>query len=81
MYLWKENRLDKRYDMGYDEIYNKFIGSEEFKKWKNHETKSNLYYSLIWFITDKNGLNSAFEKDDFEKLYDVVEMRINNEMS
>ena len=76
--LWKENRVDKEYDLSFKTIKDVFVRSKYFKDWKNGNTKSNLYYSLIWFITAKDGLNSAFEKQDFENLYSYIEKEVEN---
>lgn len=81
MKLWKDNRLDREYEMNHDEIYKKFVNDVYFHNWKHGLTRYNLYHSLIMFITCKDGLNSVFESDDFEKLYTYVEKKVEeNEM-
>ena len=74
--LWKGNRLDREYEIRHDELYDKFISDSYFHNWKHGQTKYNLYHSLIMFITCPDGLNSVFESEDFEKLYNYVEKRV-----
>lgn len=66
MKLWKNNRLDKEWELSNEEILQKF------KQSKFHKIESWPWdRCLIAFITDpKDGLASVFDSDDFEKLLD-----------
>ena len=58
MKLWKQNRLDKEFELPNSEIAKQFLASTFPKR----------YYSirdaLVYFITSPDGLNSSWEWDE-----------------
>lgn len=67
--LWKENRIDKEYELEYIEILKGFAKSHYFKSFQEG---FNFDRALRGYITDPQYLNSSFENDDYEKLADWI---------
>jgi len=70
MKLWKENKLNQEWEMSFEKII------EEFKRWDfTYELRDlqPIDLRLRIFLTDKKGLNSAFEEEDFDKLFEIIE--------
>ena len=66
MRLWLENKLDKEWKMEDIDIVTKFLESKY---------SGGQYYidvAISHFITAKDGLNSVFGNEDFNKLIDLL---------
>jgi len=58
MKLYKENRMDKSYELSWEEICNQFISS------KFNVNVIEIGNSILSFIANKEGLNSTFSAFD-----------------
>jgi hypothetical protein len=66
MKLWKENKLNQEWEKPNEEIANEFIKSKF-----NNETRP-TDSQLRLFVTARDGLNSVFEEDEYQELYELV---------
>lgn len=69
--FWKENKIANHFKLSDNEI------SKQFKNWlQQKETEWINYYSsdriIRFFITDKTGLNSVHEENEFSELYNIL---------
>ena len=69
MKFWKNNRLDEEFEIHPSEVLDKFLESEHYKNWLEG---CNFDRCLRGFLTDKDGLSSTFENEDYEKLADYI---------
>ena len=69
MKLWKENKLNKEYEMSDEEIYSLFLDSRFYQDYLN-DRYWRLDEAIRCFISFSDGLNSAFETNskDFDEL-------------
>jgi hypothetical protein len=85
--LWKENRLNQEWELSNKEIAEKFMASDFYKN--RYEKYNSTDRALIWFISDKDGLNSTWEFDekkgsidgspDVLEILDIIDEAMNNE--
>jgi len=69
--FWKDNKIDGHYQLTEGEL------TKRFKKWlATKEEAWMAYYSseraIRLFITDGEGLSSAFEEKSFDAIYHVL---------
>jgi len=74
MKLWKENDINKEWDLENEEIVRRFLSSSFAKE----RTNFGITYCLINFITSVYGLNSVYEFDEekgsIDGSEDILEM-------
>lgn len=61
MRFWKENRINQEWSIDNKKIAERFIAS---KFYKEREAYRGTAQALVFFITDKEGLNSSYEWED-----------------
>lgn len=69
MKLWKENRTDQEWEMSPETITDEFIVSKWHELYKQGWP---IERAISGFITDKDGLNSVCDTEDFQKLIKYV---------
>ena len=69
MKLWKENRIDKEWELSNEQIIAQFKDSYH---WKNKDNYRSYDTAFRCFITDNknNGLNSVFEENEIQDLFE-----------
>ena len=71
--LYEENKIDKEYELTFEEVYNKFIETEYYKDFKERGAYM-LTQGVTLFIGSKDGLNSAYDiEEDRETLDELIE--------
>jgi len=64
--LFKDNLIENKREVTYDEIYLGFIQYPMFKK--NYQKNITFENCLLCYISNADGLSSTFESSDFEDL-------------
>lgn len=86
MKLWLENRVDQQWEIGDDDLIEKFLAwrgrpgdgghgalsRQEAIEWRGIE------WALRLFIGEPNGLNSVFDRPDFEATLDRIYQRLHD---
>ncbi len=68
--LWKENKKDQEWSMSYDEIGDKFRKSDYFVAVS--KGGYSLEYGLKLFLSQNDGLNSVFDEEPFQDLFEEI---------
>lgn len=67
--LWKENRIDHPWTITFKDLREQFYKSQMYREFQGSWPIDRM---LRNFISDKDGLNSIFEDDDYQELLGFV---------
>lgn len=70
--LWINNRLDKETSRTFEAVKDGFFTSRFYSTYNDDMGYYSIREALLAYLTDTEGLNAAFEQDEFEKLYDYI---------